>query len=182
MPARFSATRAPGPDPSSRSWCDSRPRTRPRRPPGSITTSSSTASVPPPSVPVTTVPAPLCRERPVDPQPGPAAVGGDRRVPRARRRTSARTASMPRPDSESAATTGQPADARPREPVVELELRELEGLRVDEVGLREHDDPVLDAEQLEDAQRARRSAASILRWPRRRASRPRPRRPRRACS
>ena len=85
------------------------PRTRALRPRGSRTTSSSRASVPPVSVPVTTVPAPLAANtRSTQRRGRPASVGAG--APASTASNIERTSSTPRPLMESTTTIGHPGN------------------------------------------------------------------------
>ena len=103
------------------------------------------------SVPVTTVPAPLIVNTRSTNRRVRASVGAGAAA-RASRRARRRARRGPRRSRTSTATIGAPASAVPAEAFADLARRERERLVVDEVALRERDDPAVDAEDVEDLQ------------------------------
>ena len=105
------------------------------------------------SVPVTTAPKPLHRERAVDRQADDRRARAARDVAVASAASAAASsveplaASAPRP-----ATMGAPARKAAGDQLAHLERDELQRLGVGEVGLRQRDEPALDAEQPADVE------------------------------
>ena len=122
-PARLRATRLPGPMARDRlrraSGSGARGRrARPARRRAAITASRPAPSV---SVPVTTVPLPLRREHPVDPQPRPPPVDGRRRRPGERRRAPPRARRPRCPVGAATGTIGAPGEERAGDVLGDLE-------------------------------------------------------------
>ena len=126
-------------------------RMRAGRASGPTTTWSPTASAPPVSVPVTTVPLPFAantrsthrRGRPRSPAAGVEATSSSRA--RAEVVEAGARDAADRHDRRG-------LEERAGDVVGHVQRGQLEPLGVDEVGLRQGDDAVADAEQLEDAQ------------------------------
>ena len=126
-------------------------RTRAGRAAGPTTTWAPTATAPPVSVPVTTVPAPLAaktRSTQRRGRPRSAAWG----VVASSRSSAVPSSSSPRPVGAATSTTGESCRNEPAEVVGEVEVGDLQLLVVDQVDLGEGDHTPGDAEELEDAQ------------------------------
>ena len=182
-PTRFTATRLPGPTASRGSLQALQAPDPHRRAAGRRTTSSSsTASGAAGQRAGDDRARALGREDPVDPQPGPAAVGGRRRARRAAgrarpagrraRRRRARRPRRPRRRSRNVPATCSATSRRASSRVVV----------VDQADLGQRDHPVRARRAARGCAGAPRTAASSPRWRRPRTGRRRPRRRRRACS
>ena len=126
-------------------------RIRAGRARGPTTTRSPVASGPPVSVPVTTVPLPLAaktRSTHSRGRPRSAEAG----VLRTRSSSAARRSSSPSPVEALTGTIGAPARNVPATCSVTSSVGQLPQVVVDGIDLGQRDQPVLDPEQLEDAQ------------------------------
>ena len=179
-PARFSATRCPGPIRSIACPWLWMARILAGRCAGPTTTGAPTASLPPVSVPVTTVPLPFAaktRSTQSRGRPRSAAAG----VRETRSSSAARSESSPEPRRGADRHHRRVGQERVRHVVGHVQGGQRQPLVVDRVGLGQRDECRGRCRGAPGSAGAPRSAASNPRWPPPRTGRRRPRQLRPAC-